>query len=122
MWESIGSIVSEMDAEDHDRIFASVSHLPHLLAYASIQTIVNSSTPEALSHSGAGLRDFSRIASSSPEMWADVFLENQENLLSRIKKFKDVLAKLEDEIKRNDKEKLIELLTQAKTERDRWMS
>jgi len=122
MWESMGSMVSEMDAEDHDQMFASVSHLPHLLAYASIQTIADSSTPEALSHSGAGLKDFSRIASSSPEMWADIFLENQENLLSRMNTFKDVVAKLEDAIKRNDKEKLIELLAQAKTERDRWMT
>jgi len=122
MWESMGSMVSEMDAEDHDQMLASVSHLPHLLAYASIQAIADSSTPEALSHSGAGLKDFSRIASSSPEMWADIFLENQENLLSRMNTFKDVVAKLEDAIKRNDKEKLIELLAQAKTERDRWMT
>jgi len=122
MWESIGSMVSEMDAEDHDQMFASVSHLPHLLAYASIQAIADSSTPEVLSHSGAGLKDFSRIASSSPEMWADIFLENQENLLSRMNTFKDVVVKLEDAIKRNDKEKLIELLARAKTERDRWMT
>ena len=122
MWESMGSMVSEMDAEDHDQMFASVSHLPHLLAYASIQAIADSSTPEAMSHSGAGLKDFSRIASSSPEMWADIFLENQENLLSRINTFKDVVVKLEDAIKSNDKEKLIELLTQAKTERDQWMT
>ena len=122
MWESIGSMVSEMDAEDHDQMFASVSHLPHLLAYASIQAIADSSTPEALSLSGAGLKDFSRIASSSPEMWADIFLENQENLLSRMNTFKDVVVKLEDAIKRNDKGKLIELLAQAKTERDRWMT
>ena len=122
MWESMGSMVSEMDAEDHDQMFASVSHLPHLLAYASIQAIADFSTPEALSHSGAGLKDFSRIASSSPEMWADIFLENQENLLSRMNTFKDVVAKLEDAIKSNDKEKLIELLAQAKTERDRWMT
>jgi len=122
MWESMGSMVSEMDAEDHDQMFASVSHLPHLLAYASIQAIADSSTPEALSLSGAGLKDFSRIASSSPEMWADIFLENQENLLSRMNTFKDVVVKLEDAIKRNDKGKLIELLAQAKTERDRWMT
>ena len=56
------------------------------------------------------------------EMWAEIFLENQDNLLSRMNTFKDVVAKLEDAIKRNDKEKLIELLAQAKTERDRWMT
>ena len=102
IWESIGSMVSEMDAKDHDQMFASVSHLPHLLAYASIQAISDSSTPEVLSHSGAGLKDFSRIASSSPEMWADIFLENQEYLLSRMNTFKDVVSRLEDAIKRND--------------------
>ena len=122
LWESLGAIVSEMDAEIHDKMFASVSHLPHLLAYASIQAIANSETPDALGHSGAGLKDFSRIASSSPEMWTDIFLENSMNLLPRINTFKDVLAALEDAINNKDKEKLIELLARAKTERDRWMS
>jgi len=122
LWESLGAEVSEMDAEAHDQMFASVSHLPHLLAYASIHAITNSDKPDALGQSGAGLKDFSRIASSSPEMWADIFLENQENLLPRMNTFKDAMTDLEDAIMRNDKEKLIELLTLAKTERDRWMT
>ena len=122
LWESLGAKVSEMDAESHDQMFASVSHLPHLLAYACIQAIANSETQEALGHSGAGLKDFSRIASSSPQMWADIFLENQKNLLLRMNTFKDTMNDLEDAILRNDKEKLIELLTLAKTERDRWMT
>ncbi len=122
IWESVGAIVTKMKAEEHDQIFASVSHLPHLLAYATIQAISDSSTPEALFYSGAGLKDFSRIASSSPEMWADIFLENQEQMLSRINTFKNVLDKLESEIRNNDKEKLIKLLAQAKTERDEWIT
>ena len=121
LWESLGAKVSEMDAESHDQMFASVSHLPHLLAYACIQAIANTETQEALGHSGAGLKDFSRIASSSPQMWADIFLENQKNLLPRMNTFKDAMTDLEDAIMRNDKEKLIELLTLAKTERDRWI-
>ncbi len=122
LWESLGAAVSEMDAETHDKMFASVSHLPHLLAYASIQAIANSETPDVLGHSGAGLKDFSRIASSSPEMWADIFLENSHNLLLRINTFKNALAALEDAVRDKDKQKLVELLTQAKNERDRWMS
>jgi len=122
LWESLGAAVSEMDPETHDKMFASVSHLPHLLAYASIQAIANSETPDALGHSGAGLKDFSRIASSSPEMWADIFLENSQNLLLRINTFKNVLSALEKAVRDNDKQKLIELLAQAKDERDRWMS
>jgi len=120
-WESLGAKVSEMDAESHDQMFASVSHLPHILAYACIQAISNTDSQEALGHSGAGLKDFSRIASSSPQMWADIFLENQENLLPRIAEFNEVLSALEKTIKKNDKRKLVELLALSKTARDQWM-
>ena len=120
-WESLGAKVSEMDAGSHDQMFASVSHLPHLLAYACIQAISNTDTQEALGHSGAGLKDFSRIASSSPQMWADIFLENQENILPRLAAFNEVLSAIEETIKRNDKRKLVELLALSKSARDRWM-
>jgi len=120
-WESLGAKVSEMDAESHDQMFASVSHLPHLLAYACIQAISNTDTQEALGHSGAGLKDFSRIASSSPQMWADIFLENQDNLLPRVAAFNEVLKALEETIKKSDKRKLVELLALSKSARDRWM-
>ena len=120
-WESIGAKVSEMDAESHDEMFASVSHLPHLLAYACIQAISTTDTQEALGHSGAGLKDFSRIASSSPQMWADIFLENQKNLLPRVAAFNEVLSAIEETIKKNDKRKLVELLALSKSARDRWM-
>jgi len=122
MWMSIGAIVSEMDASSHDELFASVSHLPHLLAYASIQAISNYESPDVLSHSGAGLKDFSRIASSSPAMWSDIFIENQNNLIPRINIFKEILNELEESIMKKDKEKLIKILEKAKTERDRWMT
>ena len=120
-WESLGAKVSEMDAESHDQMFASVSHLPHILAYACIQAISNTDSQEVLGHSGAGLKDFSRIASSSPQMWADIFLENQENLLPRVNAFNEVLSELEETIKKNDKRKLIEILALSKTARDQWM-
>ncbi len=122
MWVSIGAIVSEMEPKSHDELFASVSHLPHLLAYASIQAISNSESPDVLKHSGAGLKDFSRIASSSPTMWSDIFLENQNNLIPKISIFKEILNELEDSILKKDKEKLIKILENAKTERDRWMT
>ena len=120
-WESLGAKVSEMDAESHDQMFASVSHLPHILAYACIQAISNTDSQEALGHSGAGLKDFSRIASSSPQMWADIFLENKENLLPRVAAFNEVLSALEETIKKNDKRKLVELLALSKNARDQWM-
>jgi len=122
LWESMGANITEMDPETHDKMFASVSHLPHLLAYASISAITNSETQNALEYCGAGLKDFSRIASSNPEMWSNIFFENQKNLLSRIAIFKEVLNELEDSIRGKNEKKLIKILSQAKKERDRWMN
>ena len=121
LWTEIGSEVIEMDADLHDRIFASVSHLPHLLAYATIQAIADSDSPEALEHSGAGLKGFSRIASSSPEMWADIFLQNQQPLLQRVDAFSSCISEIREAIVTNDRKRLIELLAQAKAAKDRWV-
>ncbi len=121
IWTRFGSEVREMEAQMHDEIFAAVSHLPHLLAYASIQAIVTSDHSEALEHSGAGLKDFSRIASSSPEMWADIFMENKESLLKRVTVFRETLDALEQAIAHEDGPALRDLLWQAKQDRDRWM-
>ncbi len=121
LWTKIGSEVIEMDGDLHDRIFASVSHLPHLLAYATIQAIADSDSPEALEHSGAGLKGFSRIASSSPEMWADIFLQNQQPLLQRVDAFSSCISEIREAIVTNDRERLIELLAQAKAAKDRWV-
>ncbi len=121
LWTEIGCEVIEMDAHLHDRIFASVSHLPHLLAYATIQAIADSDSPEALEHSGAGLKDFSRIASSSPEMWADIFLQNQQPLLQRVEALSTCIHQIGEAIRQNDKQRLVELLAQAKASKDRWV-
>ena len=121
LWTEIGCEVIEMDAHLHDRIFASVSHLPHLLAYATIQAIADSDSPEALEHSGAGLKDFSRIASSSPEMWADIFLQNQQPLLQRVEALSACIHQIGEAIRQNDKQRLVELLAQAKASKDRWV-
>lgn len=121
IWEQIGSRIIEMDPKSHDKIFAWVSHLPHLLAYASIKAISDSDTPEILNYSGAGLKDFSRIASSSPEMWADIFLENQQYLLPTLQSFNDTIQQLQHLIKVQDRQKLLSLLENAKSARDQWV-
>ena len=99
MWTKVGGQVLAMEAEQHDEIFAAVSHLPHLTAFACVHAIVDTDQPDVLQHSGAGLKDFSRIASSSPEMWADIFLENQKQLCTRIESFQQILQQLK---KRNE--------------------
>lgn len=73
-----------MTPEEHDAVFASVSHLPHLLSYAMVDSILNTGSAERkLSLAGAGFRDFTRIAASSPEMWVDIFRANKRRCLKR---------------------------------------
>jgi len=122
LWEQIGSKVHDMSPFTHDHVFAAVSHLPHLLAYASIHTIEETETPQALAYSGAGLKDFSRIASSSPEMWVDIFLENQESLLTHLTHYQNLLKQIEELILSENKEELLVLLQQSKALRDHWMT
>lgn len=117
LWQAIGSEIYEMEADLHDRIFAEVSHLPHLLAYATIEAIGTGKTPNILSYFGAGLKDFSRIASSSPVMWADIFLENP-HLLASIEHFRHTLEKLETSIRQKDRETLMDCLKHSKELRD----
>ena len=121
MWSKIGGVVVQMDAERHDQIFAEVSHLPHLLAYATIEAIGNADTPQVLKYSGAGLKDYSRIASSSPEMWADIFLENKEFLLQSLERFNQTIQSLQHSITTDDKEAIIDHLLTAKKLKDQWI-
>ena len=121
IWERLGGKVLEINPSEHDYIFAWVSHLPHLLAYASIKAISEAKHPEILSHSGAGLKDFSRIASSSPEMWADIFLENKTCLLSCLQGFRNTVEQVQDAIVEGDRSRLVSLLRESKDSRDRWV-
>ncbi|MBF0287971.1 MAG: prephenate dehydrogenase/arogenate dehydrogenase family protein [SAR324 cluster bacterium] len=122
LWSAVGSNVHEMTADRHDLIFGKVSHLPHLLAYATVEAIGEGDSPEILSFFGAGLKDFSRIAASSPEMWADIFLENQANLLNGLQDFSQILDEMRKAICKEDREVLVKLLTRSKKLRDEWIS
>lgn len=84
-----------MDAELHDNIFAFVSHLPHLLAYAIIEAIGTRSTLEILKYFGAGLKVFSRITSSSPLMWIDIFIENRDYFLASVEHTRQIIEHME---------------------------
>ncbi|HQR77970.1 MAG TPA: prephenate dehydrogenase/arogenate dehydrogenase family protein, partial [Burkholderiaceae bacterium] len=75
LWRSVGARIERLTPEAHDRIFAAVSHLPHVLAFALVEMIARSADADAkFAHAGAGFRDFTRIAASSPQMWRDVCL------------------------------------------------
>lgn len=87
----IGSKLSRMSPEEHDAVFASVSHLPHLLSFAMVDSILNTGEAERkLSLAGAGFRDFTRIAASSPEMWVDIFKANKKAILEALDYFERI--------------------------------
>lgn len=102
LWEALGSEIHQMDVDLHDGIFAEVSHLPHLLAYACMEAYAASGLESHLFYSGAGLKDFSRISASSPAMWSDIFLQNKQYLLPILHTFQEKLSQLEQAIQRDD--------------------
>jgi prephenate dehydrogenase len=108
LWSAAGANVVLMDADAHDHIFAAVSHLPHAAAFAMVNTVAEfSSGPENyISFSGAGFRDFTRIAASSPEMWRDVCLLNGENIIEMIEQYQLALNSIKKAIERQDADKL----------------
>lgn len=120
-WEACGARVSTMPAAAHDRIFASVSHLPHLLAFALVSEIV--SRPDAadlLGYAAGGFRDFTRIAASSPEMWRDIALANREALLEEIDRYGARLALYRELVARADGPGLQRLMAEARNARRAW--
>src|SRR3990172_6000041 len=93
MWRSLGSVVMTLGPEEHDRIYASVSHMPHMIAYALVNTVADVD-PSYLGFSGQGFRDMTRIASSSPELWRDICPLNRENLMEMLTLFQKKLDSL----------------------------
>lgn len=98
-WQDVGMRVQLLDADEHDFIYGAVSHLPHVVAFALINTIgqiKTGSQEDILSLSAGGLRDITRIASSDPVMWRDIFLANKEHMLDLIGRMEETLAHIKD--------------------------
>ncbi len=101
MWQVCGAQVHELSAAQHDDIFAAVSHLPHLLAFALVDMLAEAPEREAYFHYAAsGFRDFTRIAASSPEMWRDITLANRQALRQKLAQYRQRLAAFEDWLER----------------------
>ena len=117
-WEAAGGRVVTMAADDHDRIFAAVSHLPHLLAFALVSEIAaREGCAELLRFAGGGFRDFTRIAASSPEMWRDIALQNREALLAELDRFGAQLAVFRELVDKGDGPGLERLMAEARASR-----
>ena len=108
-FEKLGSIVEIVNTEYHDRILAITSHLPHLIAYTIVGTASDLETDlknDVIKFSASGFRDFTRIASSDPIMWRDVFLNNSDAVLEMIQRFNEDLSDLQKAIRKKDGDKL----------------
>ena len=119
LWARVGARLERMTPEEHDRIFAAVSHLPHLLASALVAMIARAPDADAkFAHSGAGFRDFTRIAASSPRMWRDICMANRERLASELHAYRAALDDLLTMIESGNAEALDEVFgTAASTRR-----
>jgi prephenate dehydrogenase len=121
-WSACGAKVSRMDAEEHDAVLAAVSHLPHVLAYALVHDVAKRNNSEQLfSFAAGGFRDFTRIASSHPEMWRDICLANRDRLLQELKLYVNELGSIRKLIDKGDGAGLERLFAAAREARDKWI-
>lgn len=123
MWEACGATVREMTPQAHDEVFAAVSHLPHLLAFALVEDIASRSNSEELfSYAAGGFRDFTRIAGSSPEMWRDICLANRTALLKELEVYQAQLDRLRTMLEQADGTALKQVFSHASAARNKWLS
>jgi len=120
-WESCGARVTEMDPQEHDRVFAAVSHLPHVLAFCLVDALARRENAEMLfGFAASGFRDFTRIAASHPEMWRDICLANREALLAEIARYGSELDRLRELLAAGDGAALESLFRHAREARNAW--
>jgi len=125
-WTSLGALVSLMEPLHHDQVFAATSHLPHVLAYALVHMLGRKDGQEEIfQYAGAGFRDFTRIASSNPEMWMDICLLNSEQIIPLMNSMGDELKQVATLMEKNSvesAEKLLFYFAEARNARERFLS
>ena len=120
-WLACGAQIHHLTAQEHDEIFASVSHLPHVLAYALVDDIANKSNAARLfQYAASGFRDFTRIAGSSPEMWRDICQANRHALLSELDAYTLQLQKIRSHLENEDYVELSAIFQHAQQARHEW--
>jgi prephenate dehydrogenase len=118
IWSLAGARVLRMDPATHDHVFAYVSHLPHVVAYALVHAVGTLDTRVPLGYSAGGFRDFTRIASSNPAMWRDIALQNRTELLRAIAHYRKNLSLVEGLIRKGDGEGIRAYFGRSKKIRD----
>ncbi|QKV52777.1 prephenate dehydrogenase [Comamonas antarctica] len=121
IWQALGCNVHSMSPEAHDATLATVSHLPHLLAFAMMQSVLTQPDADAtLALAGPGFRDFTRIAGGNPQIWRDILMANREQVLAQSAQFRAALQNLEELMQAGDAQGLQDRLTLASAARAGW--
>jgi prephenate dehydrogenase len=121
-WLACGARIVRLDARRHDEIFAAVSHLPHVVAFALVSMLAKrKDAPELLGYSGGGLRDTVRIAGSSPEMWRDICIANRQALVTLLDDYVEELEIARSAIENADGDALTQMFGRAREARSRWL-
>jgi prephenate dehydrogenase len=119
-WAACGARVSRMGPDEHDAVLATVSHLPHVLAYALVHEVAQrGNAPQLFSYAAGGFRDFTRIASSHPEMWRDICLANRDRLKQELQKYSEKLGEVLGLL--DDPPGLENFFAEARAARQRWL-
>lgn len=120
-WQACGATVVDMSPQEHDQVFAAVSHLPHLLAFGLVDDLAQRDNAELLfSHAASGFRDFTRIAGSHPEMWRDICVANRVALLAELDAYLDEMARLRAMLVAGDGPALEAVFERARRARNAW--
>ncbi|NRA24647.1 MAG: bifunctional prephenate dehydrogenase/3-phosphoshikimate 1-carboxyvinyltransferase, partial [Oleispira sp.] len=120
-WQVTGAVVELMSVQHHDEVLAATSHLPHLLAYSLVDTLANNhENKDIFNYAAGGFRDFTRIASSSPIMWRDIFVGNKNEVLKALDLFTADLQQLRETVADEDTTQMMGIFTRAKAARDHF--
>jgi len=121
-WSACGANLARMTPEEHDAILGAVSHLPHVLAYALVHEIASRDNgAELFGYAAGGFRDFTRIASSHPEMWRDICLANRDRLLAELDRYGEKLQAVRRLLETADGAGLEKVFAEAREARERWI-
>ena len=121
MWKAVGAEVIDLEVTRHDQVLAATSHLPHMLAYALVDCLAGmEERDEIFKYAAGGFADFTRIASSSPEMWHDICISNREALINTLGIFSGHINQIQQAIENSDSERLLEIFKRAKQARDKF--
>ncbi len=122
MWQATGANVETMSALHHDKVLAATSHLPHAIAYGLVDCLASmDDIDEIFRFAAGGFRDISRIASSDPVMWRDIFLQNREQILEMLTRYRGELDIIYNALQSRDGESLQALFARAKKSRDQFV-